>query len=46
MSYFGGYYKYGPKVTPYLKSSPPFNLTIMYGIKGRCQVILIWESLA
>ena len=34
MSFLGGYYKYGPKVTNTLKSPPPFNLTVMYGIKN------------
>jgi len=34
MSLFGGYYKYGPYKTDHLKSSPPLNLTIMYGIKN------------
>lgn len=33
-SLFGGYYKYGPYKTDHLKSSPPLNLTIMYGIKN------------
>ena len=34
MSFLGGYYKYGPQVTNTLKSPPPFNLTVMYGIKN------------
>lgn len=33
-SLFGGYYRYGPYKTDHLKSSPPLNLTIMYGIKN------------
>lgn len=34
MSFLGGYYKYGPQLTNTLKSPPPFNLTVMYGIKN------------
>ena len=34
MSFFGGYYKYGPEVTTTLKPAPPYNLTVMYGIKN------------
>eukprot|EP00092_Neocalanus_flemingeri_P004033 GFUD01004341.1.p1 GENE.GFUD01004341.1~~GFUD01004341.1.p1 ORF type:complete len:406 (-),score=130.77 GFUD01004341.1:4-1221(-) len=33
-SLFGGYYRHGPYKTDHLKSSPPLNLTIMYGIKN------------
>ena len=33
-SLFGGYYKYGPQPTSALKSPPPHNLTVMYGIKN------------
>jgi len=34
VSWFGGYYRYGPQHTEELKSAPPFNLTVMYGIKN------------
>jgi len=34
ISWFGGYYRYGPRVTEEVKSAPPFNLTIMFGIKN------------
>ena len=34
MSFSGGYYSYGPEITNTLKSAPPFNLTVMYGIKN------------
>ena len=34
MSFWGGYYKYGPEVSASLKSPPPHNLTVMYGIKN------------
>jgi len=33
-SLFGGYYKYGPYKTDHLKAAPPFNLTIMVGVKN------------
>ena len=33
-SFFGGYYKYVPLRTFELNPPPPFNLTIMFGIKN------------
>ena len=33
-SWFGGYYSYGPRRTQQLKTPPPHNITIMYGIKN------------
>ena len=33
-SWFGGYYSYGPQITSNLKSAPPHNLTVMYGLKN------------
>ena len=34
MSFLGGYYKYVPSRTNDLNPPPPFNLTIMFGIKN------------
>jgi len=34
VSWVGGYYRYGPQHTEELKLAPPFNLTVMYGIKN------------